>query len=139
MQTAHSRFPTYILNSYSRLPLFLCGDPAHLLKRERNLVYSTRSPRRFLYVDDGHGLVRLNWQHICALRAEDVMASKLGLPEQKPFLKDRFVQLNSWGKMSVPGALAVYGARVIAALRLKGKSVTSDKEKRELLALARHL
>lgn len=54
VQTAHSRFSTYILNSYSRFPIFLCGDPAHLLKRERNLVYSSRSRRRFVFVDDGH-------------------------------------------------------------------------------------
>lgn len=44
---AHLRFPVYFFDPYSKEGVLLCGDSAHILKRERNLVYSTRNSRRF--------------------------------------------------------------------------------------------
>lgn len=40
--------------------------------------------------------------------------------------------------MSVPGALAVYSARIVSALRLKSDGMTNGGLRRELRALAKH-
>lgn len=95
IESAHARFPVYFRDPYSKKAVLLCGDSAHLLKRERNLLYYTRSCRRFLKVRDDGGLVRLNWPHIVSLRAEDRAAQRSGLPAQEPFLTDNFVNLSA--------------------------------------------
>lgn len=44
---AHRRLPVYFVDPHSKEGVLLSGDSAHLLKRERNFVYSTRNSRYF--------------------------------------------------------------------------------------------
>lgn len=59
------------MNPYLRDAVLLCGDSAHLLKRDGNILYSTQKEKRLCEVYDGDVLVRLNWIHVAKLLAED--------------------------------------------------------------------
>ena len=121
-------------NSYTKKPVCLFGDPVHHLKRDRNVIYN--GVASVFYQNE---LVKLRWEHIRNLRKGDVALLRDGLLAEQPLLHDGNVSLNSWSKMSIPGALAVYDEKVIGALENRAKHAGDSSKKKEFLALAHHL
>lgn len=88
VERAHSRFPAYFRDTFSREAVQLCGSPTHLLKRDRNLLYSTMSSSLSIAVSDLNGLVPLKWAHLVESRKSDTEEQVQGRSEQEKCLTD---------------------------------------------------
>lgn len=121
--------PEYVsllfIDLFSKEAVLLCGGPAHLLKRDMNLLQSARKHHNYVHVSHENELVPLNWNHILTLHEEYCASDLKGLPSKEPLLSDNYGTLNEWGKMKVPTALAVYSPRVTGALIIKASSAKS--------------
>ena len=123
-----------LLNSHHKEPVFLFGDPGHLLKRDRNTLSTSQSQVFF----DGE-LIVLRWDYIRDIRDGDSAALEDGLFEQQPYLRDSYINLNELVKMSIPAAFAVHDGKAIGALRLRANQLKNRPDAKELKALAHHL